>query len=161
MAESDFVKDELVWAKRKGWPPWPARVVDIVQGPEGGRARGERFVVELCGYDEAEEQTCCAAELYTWDAMKPRKRLNDRNNYKYSEAERKLYARAVKEAEFMKVEDSRCDVCGRNGEDASVLLCDGCDKAFHIWCLDPPLVEVRAFHAHTSALSRAHMPAAS
>jgi E3 ubiquitin-protein ligase UHRF1 len=32
-----------------------------------------------------------------------------------------------------------CSVCGGKHEPDKQLLCDECDSAFHIWCLDPPL----------------------
>ena len=35
-----------------------------------------------------------------------------------------------------------CDLCGSGEDDASMLLCDGCDKGFHVYCLDPPLASV-------------------
>jgi hypothetical protein len=35
--------------------------------------------------------------------------------------------------------DIACDLCGRYDGEHSMILCDGCDAGFHIYCLDPPL----------------------
>ncbi|KAK6176380.1 hypothetical protein SNE40_014678 [Patella caerulea] len=35
-----------------------------------------------------------------------------------------------------------CRTCGRGDGDEYMLLCDGCDDAFHTYCLIPPLAEV-------------------
>lgn len=32
-----------------------------------------------------------------------------------------------------------CEVCKRTDEEDSLLLCDGCDKGYHTFCLKPPL----------------------
>ena len=34
---------------------------------------------------------------------------------------------------------SYCEKCHRSDEEASLLLCDGCDRGFHTFCLEPPL----------------------
>ncbi|CAH8503608.1 unnamed protein product [Schistosoma turkestanicum] len=40
------------------------------------------------------------------------------------------------------VEDARCRVCRRKTDDDNLLLCDGCNLAFHLYCLRPPLKRV-------------------
>ncbi|ORY26874.1 PLU-1-like protein-domain-containing protein [Naematelia encephala] len=35
-----------------------------------------------------------------------------------------------------------CEVCLSGGHPEKMLLCDGCDRGFHIYCLDPPLAAV-------------------
>ena len=35
-----------------------------------------------------------------------------------------------------------CKSCGGSDEEQNLLLCDGCDVAVHIHCLDPPLTEI-------------------
>lgn len=32
-----------------------------------------------------------------------------------------------------------CSVCGGKDDPAKQLLCDECDMAYHLWCLNPPL----------------------
>merc|ERR1711871_934022 len=32
-----------------------------------------------------------------------------------------------------------CPVCGSSDDEPNLLLCDECDQAYHIYCLDPPL----------------------
>ena len=38
----------------------------------------------------------------------------------------------------------RCRICRRKGGDEFMLLCDGCDHGYHMYCLRPPLVDVPA-----------------
>ena len=35
-----------------------------------------------------------------------------------------------------------CEICGRSDKEESLLLCDGCDKGFHLFCLKPPLKRI-------------------
>ena len=35
-----------------------------------------------------------------------------------------------------------CSVCGGKQDPDKQILCDECDMAFHLWCLDPPLTDV-------------------
>ncbi len=37
------------------------------------------------------------------------------------------------------VANVRCRICRRNRDDDSLLLCDGCNSGFHLYCLRPPL----------------------
>ena len=39
-------------------------------------------------------------------------------------------------------DDLQCCVCGGQGDEDKLLLCDGCEKGFHTFCLDPPLDRV-------------------
>lgn len=39
-------------------------------------------------------------------------------------------------------EDDSCRICGIDDDHDNVLLCDGCDAEYHIYCLNPPLPEV-------------------
>lgn len=41
-----------------------------------------------------------------------------------------------------KVDQYLCLVCGRGDGEEQMLLCDGCDDAFHTYCLVPPLADV-------------------
>ncbi|OWJ99297.1 KDM5C [Cervus elaphus hippelaphus] len=42
----------------------------------------------------------------------------------------------------MKIESYVCRMCSRGDEDDKLLLCDGCDDNYHIFCLLPPLPEI-------------------
>lgn len=35
-----------------------------------------------------------------------------------------------------------CEICGSDEDDSNILLCDSCDKGFHLQCLTPPLLTV-------------------
>jgi len=35
-----------------------------------------------------------------------------------------------------------CDICNIPGDDDKIILCDGCDRGFHTFCLRPPLEEL-------------------
>lgn len=39
-----------------------------------------------------------------------------------------------------------CEICSSDHDDQSILLCDDCDRGFHLKCLDPPLEEVPSGH---------------
>ncbi|XP_038829851.1 tyrosine-protein kinase BAZ1B-like isoform X1 [Salvelinus namaycush] len=42
----------------------------------------------------------------------------------------------------MSAENARCKVCRRKGEDDKLILCDDCNKAFHLFCLRPALYRI-------------------
>ncbi|EPB88990.1 hypothetical protein HMPREF1544_04251 [Mucor circinelloides 1006PhL] len=39
-------------------------------------------------------------------------------------------------------ENDNCEICHKNGNEDSLLLCDGCNRGFHTYCLNPPLSSV-------------------
>ena len=39
-------------------------------------------------------------------------------------------------------DDTECFKCGSKGDADKMLLCDGCDKGYHIFCLQPKLTKV-------------------
>ncbi|CAO1391967.1 unnamed protein product [Diamesa serratosioi] len=39
-------------------------------------------------------------------------------------------------------EVTSCEICSQINREDSMLLCDGCDKGFHMDCLNPPLLEI-------------------
>ncbi|KAJ8402237.1 hypothetical protein AAFF_G00371020 [Aldrovandia affinis] len=42
----------------------------------------------------------------------------------------------------MSAENARCKVCRKKGEDDKLILCDECNKAFHLFCLRPALYSI-------------------
>ncbi|XP_030622813.1 tyrosine-protein kinase BAZ1B [Chanos chanos] len=42
----------------------------------------------------------------------------------------------------MSAENARCKVCRKKGEDDKLILCDECNKAFHLFCLRPALYRI-------------------
>lgn len=38
--------------------------------------------------------------------------------------------------------NARCRLCKRKGDAEHMLLCDGCDRGHHMYCLKPPIKEV-------------------
>ena len=41
-----------------------------------------------------------------------------------------------------KYDELACDACGSAENDEAMLLCDRCDRGFHMWCLEPKLAAV-------------------
>ncbi|KAF1797759.1 C5HC2-type zinc finger transcription factor [Mucor lusitanicus] len=39
-------------------------------------------------------------------------------------------------------ENDNCEICHKNENEDSLLLCDGCNRGFHTYCLNPPLSSV-------------------
>lgn len=39
-------------------------------------------------------------------------------------------------------ESDVCEICKRNENDDALLLCDGCNRGYHLYCLKPPLSSV-------------------
>ena len=35
-----------------------------------------------------------------------------------------------------------CSICGGKQHPDKQILCDECDMAYHLWCLDPPLIDL-------------------
>ncbi|CAK6957790.1 tyrosine-protein kinase BAZ1B [Scomber scombrus] len=44
----------------------------------------------------------------------------------------------------MSAENARCKVCRKKGDDEKLILCDECNKAFHLFCLRPALYRIPA-----------------
>ena len=40
--------------------------------------------------------------------------------------------------------NARCRLCKRKGDAEHMLLCDACDRGHHMYCLKPPIKEVRS-----------------
>ena len=39
--------------------------------------------------------------------------------------------------------NARCRLCRRKGDAEHMLLCDGCDRGHHMYCIKPPITEVK------------------
>ena len=60
-------------------------------------------------------------------------------------SERAAELDAELEAELvLSPEDEVCQVCSSGEDDSKMILCDACDKGFHIYCLEPPLKRIPA-----------------
>ncbi|KAG1805191.1 PLU-1-like protein-domain-containing protein [Suillus subaureus] len=44
--------------------------------------------------------------------------------------------------EYKRTLELSCEICQKKNQDEKMLLCDGCDCGFHIFCLDPPLATI-------------------
>ncbi|OAX43353.1 hypothetical protein K503DRAFT_765912 [Rhizopogon vinicolor AM-OR11-026] len=44
--------------------------------------------------------------------------------------------------EYKRTLELSCEICQKKNQDEKMLLCDGCDCGFHIFCLDPPLASI-------------------
>ncbi|UKJ89396.2 Requim, req/dpf2 [Theileria orientalis] len=50
----------------------------------------------------------------------------------------------VAKKKLQEEEEEGCAICGNDDNWPQLLLCDSCDKGYHMYCLDPPLTEVPA-----------------
>ena len=48
--------------------------------------------------------------------------------------------------------NARCRLCKRKGDAEHMLLCDACDRGHHMYCLKPPIKEVRNVFFHSLSL---------
>lgn len=55
---------------------------------------------------------------------------------RYSDA---LWKRCKANPQWECIECKTCSVCHREGDDDKLLFCDECDRAFHMFCLNPPV----------------------
>lgn len=44
--------------------------------------------------------------------------------------------------------NARCRLCKRKSDAEHMLLCDGCDRGHHMYCLKPPIKEVCLYSRH-------------
>jgi hypothetical protein len=57
---------------------------------------------------------------------------------RYSDA---LWKRCKKNDRWECIECKTCTVCSQEGEDDKLLFCDECDRAYHMFCLNPPVTQ--------------------
>jgi hypothetical protein len=140
-----YERRQIVWAHAKRWPPWPAIIEDVHDG-----SVPTKYVVSLLGSQQQNMLT--EKELSAWESLKPRKTLRDTSKVVYSEADRTFYKEAVEEAKTLLEagEDEidyhfRCTICWAppdKEDEAFILICDGCEKGYHLACASPPLAHV-------------------
>ncbi|ORX38192.1 hypothetical protein BD324DRAFT_619910 [Kockovaella imperatae] len=53
----------------------------------------------------------------------------------------KRLLKTVREYEWCCIECKTCEICGIKGDDNRLMFCDGCDRGWHSYCLNPPLVK--------------------
>ncbi|RZC38251.1 E3 ubiquitin-protein ligase UHRF1 [Asbolus verrucosus] len=53
-----------------------------------------------------------------------------------------LYCNKCKDVPTKKCRECGCKICAKKDSDGILILCDECDSAYHLACLDPPLSEV-------------------
>lgn len=46
------------------------------------------------------------------------------------------------ETNFEFEDDTFCEICGGSDREDRILLCDGCDRGYHTYCLNPPLENI-------------------
>lgn len=59
------------------------------------------------------------------------------NPYNEEESEDEEY-----ESDEEEEEEDWCQICEIDSDDVSTLLCDGCNKGYHLYCLSPPLTKI-------------------
>ena len=138
----DIVEGDYVWAKSWGWPLWPARVEAITPSGNGRR----KISVILMG-PEKEEIIVDDRSVWPWEKKKPR--FQSRTRVRIFPAwikENFLAAVAEVQGELVDIEmHRRCAVCNAppdDDDDHNIILCDDCDRGFHMGCLTPRLFEV-------------------
>ncbi len=52
------------------------------------------------------------------------------------------HAASLADTAALDVDDAACVVCNRMDDDENMLLCDGCDDGYHIYCCTPKLKEI-------------------
>ena len=53
-----------------------------------------------------------------------------------------LGGKTTKHIVFYQIDAYMCHTCGKGDGEDHMLLCDGCDDAYHTYCLIPPIQEI-------------------
>lgn len=103
---------------------------DILLGPSGDVLKDckARITEEIFKAEKLGESTCDAATLEAEGT--PVKRTTTPNCDRCKDNPRR------------KCKYCACHVCGSKDDEDKTLLCDECDMAFHIYCLDPPMASI-------------------
>jgi hypothetical protein len=101
-------------------------------------------------------------DLKTWSDRHPCdksgkiKKLKNTSHCVYSQADQMEYKTAVEEAmklaeEYeMHIETMSCGICGGGADESRMLICDGCDLGYHIYCVTPLLSTIPEGDWHPS-----------
>ncbi|XP_066248476.1 PHD and RING finger domain-containing protein 1 isoform X1 [Euwallacea similis] len=109
------------------------------------------FRLQEVGIPENCEHKFCLECIEEWS-----KNMNtcpvDRKEYNSITVRKCLNGKVLREIPIQKperqedpiiIEDPTfCEICGSSEDEDRLLLCDGCDLGFHLYCLNPPLDEV-------------------
>uniref|UniRef100_A0A8C3LD17 Uncharacterized protein n=1 Tax=Chrysolophus pictus TaxID=9089 RepID=A0A8C3LD17_CHRPC len=112
-------KDKTLRKKDKEGPECPPTVV-VKEEPVALGSEGKTEPLSARVYPESKEELRHSPEPCTKMTMRLR--------------------RSHSNSQF--VESYVCRICSRGDEDDKLLLCDGCDDNYHIFCLLPPLPEI-------------------
>jgi hypothetical protein len=145
---------DLVWARVKGWHWWPGVITDVLAG--------SKYLVTLFG-TTAPCDVFNENDLKTWSDRHPCdksgeiKKLKNTSHCVYSQADQMEYKTAVEEAmklaeEYeMHIETMSCGICGGGADESRMLICDGCDLGYHIYCVTPLLSTIPEGDWHCTA----------
>jgi hypothetical protein len=146
-----FQVGELVWVKDIGWPWWPATVADV---KPDGNYWVDLFYRRRWARGPNDEIFCdvkSVAEISKWESKTPLARLGKTAHRVYSERDNADYRRAVDEARQhvaeleAELDGLLCNVCAAapdTRDDQNIVICDGCEKGWHLWCHRTPLDSV-------------------
>ncbi|XP_018565103.1 serine/arginine repetitive matrix protein 2 [Anoplophora glabripennis] len=109
------------------------------------------FKVQEIGTPESCDHMFCLECIQEWS-----KNMNtcpvDRQEYNLILVRKNISGKVIRQVPIEKpapqndvdiVEDPTfCEICGSSDNEDQMLLCDGCDLGFHLYCLTPPLDEV-------------------
>ena len=139
-----YTEDQIVWwAQKKRGPWWPVRIisVDAAAGTYEYVALDDEEDEEMQTIDEAKHAVAASREFRAWISMKPRKRLRDTLDIKFSPHCQARYLQACARAHRLLQEAAEeieanftCAACQRVDSDDETVMCDGCNIAFHPRC---------------------------
>ncbi|PRP77672.1 hypothetical protein PROFUN_00533 [Planoprotostelium fungivorum] len=133
-----------LWAKIPTWPWWPGIIVDPKSSevPSGLSNRKRNSNCQLVRF--------FATEDFCWvDPKNISFPLTNQFLQRYDVTEPLLeYAielaaeespQDVKDKVELMIEETHCTKCESAEDDSQMLLCDRCNRGYHLYCLDPPL----------------------
>ncbi len=131
----DWPPGTCVWAKVKGFPPWPAQLATM--------DTAEEYLIHKHSQDEL-----CVIFFATHDVGWCKKgmiQLLTKGSLQGTlpRGSTKLFQSAIAEAQAVLQEDGSedgiCENCHKGSEEGTILICDGCDTEWHMGCVDPAL----------------------